>query len=276
MAREGLTAGGKAFAVLSTFGRDHAHQTLSQIARRTGLPLSTAHRIVTELANWGALERDDEGRWHIGLRLWEVGSLCPRGQILREVALPYLQDLYEATHENIQLAVREGTELTFVERIAGHRSVELKTMVGTRFPLSSTGVGMVLLAFAPTDIRDVVLSQPLPRHTQFTVADPRRLRAMLASIRRHGYAVNDRQLSEHTVALAAPVRIGAGGPVHAALGIVVLGKTAAAARHLRQPVVTAADAISVVLGRRAGSSPATTDSSPSASGIALPSGGSRL
>ena len=143
MAREGLTAGGKALAVLSTFGRDHAQLTLSQIARRTGLPLSTAHRIVAELADWGALERDDEGRWHIGLRLWEVGSLCPRGQILREVALPYLQDLYEATHENIQLAVREGTELTFVERIAGHRSVELKTMVGTRFPLPATGVGMV-------------------------------------------------------------------------------------------------------------------------------------
>ena len=252
MAREGLTAGGKALAVLSTFGREHAQLTLSQIARRTGLPLSTAHRIVAELAAWGALERDDEGRWHIGLRLWEVGSLCPRGQILREVALPYLQDLYEATHENIQLAVREGTELTFVERIAGHRSVELKTMVGTRFPLPSTGVGMVLLAFAPTDIRDAVLSQPLPRHTEFTVTDQRRLRAMLASVRRHGYAVNDRQLSDHTVGLAAPVRIGAGGPVHAAIGIVVLGKTASAVRHLRQPVVAAAAAISVELGRRAG------------------------
>lgn len=180
MGREGLTAGGKVLAVLSTFAREHAHLTLSQTARRTGLPLGTAHRIVAELAHWGALERDDVRRWHIGLRLWKGGSHCPRGQILQEVALPYLQDLYEATHENIQLAVREGTELTAVERIAGHRSVELKTMVGTRFPLASSGVGMAGLAFAPTDIRDAALSQPLARQTQFTVSDPRRLRAALA------------------------------------------------------------------------------------------------
>jgi DNA-binding IclR family transcriptional regulator len=88
---------------------------------------------------------------------------------------------------------------------------------------------------------------------------------MLASVRRHGYAVNDRQLSEHTVGLAAPVRIGAGGPVHAAIGIVVLGRTAAAVRHLRQPVVAAAAAISVELGRRAGS-PETDTSAVGASG----------
>ena len=132
------SAAGKALAVLASFGRDRQSQTLSQIAHHTGLPVSTTHRVIGELATWGALERGEDGSWHIGLRLWEVASVCPRGQILRDVALPFMQDLYEATHENIQLAVREGTELVFVERIAGHRSVELLTMVGARFPLAST------------------------------------------------------------------------------------------------------------------------------------------
>ena len=135
------TAAGKAMAVLASFGRDRPSQNLSQIAHHTGLPLSTAHRVVGELAEWGALERGDDGTWYVGLRLWEVASVCPRGQILRDVALPYMQDLYEGTHENIQLAVREGTELVFVERIAGHRSVDLLTNVGARFPLAATGMG---------------------------------------------------------------------------------------------------------------------------------------
>ncbi len=91
---EQLTAAGKVLAVLGTFGRERPGQSLTQISRRTGLPLSTTHRIVSELAAWGALERTSDGNWHIGLRLWELGTSSPRGQLLREVALPYMQDLY--------------------------------------------------------------------------------------------------------------------------------------------------------------------------------------
>ncbi|CCH74023.1 putative IclR family transcriptional regulator [Nostocoides australiense Ben110] len=247
-----LTAAGKALAVLGTFTRDRPSQSLSQIANRTGLALSTTHRVVTELAQWGALERTDEGDWHIGLRLWEVGSVCPRGQILRDVALPYMQDLYEVTHENIQLAVREGTEMVFVERIAGHRSVELRTMVGARHPLLGTAMGMVLLAYAPNEIREAVLAGPMDRHTPHTVTDPKTLRAMLAQTRRATCAVNDRQFQDHTVGVAAPVRLGEHGDVEAALGIVVAGQTGAAVRQLRHPVLAAARAISNVLGQRAG------------------------
>ncbi len=96
-----VTAAGKVMAVLATFSRERPSQTLTQIARSSGLALSTVHRVVREMEEWGALERGDDASWHVGLRLWEVASGCPRGQILREIALPFLQDLYEATHENI-------------------------------------------------------------------------------------------------------------------------------------------------------------------------------
>ena len=247
------SAAGKALAVLATFGRDRQSQTLTQIAHQTGLALSTTHRLVSELAEWGALERGDGGSWHIGLRLWEVASVCPRGQILRDVALPFMQDLYEATHENIQLAVREGTELVFVERIAGHRSVELRTMVGARFPLAATGMGRVLLAHAPTDIQEAVLEHPLQAWTRYTITDPDVLRAQLKGIRREQVVVSDRQFSESTLAVAAPVRIGPSGPVHAALGVVVAAdRTTERVRALRRPVLHAAQAISAELGRRVG------------------------
>jgi DNA-binding IclR family transcriptional regulator len=253
MAQARTTAAGKVLAVLATFDRDRQSQTLSQIAGRTGLALSTTHRVVAELAEWGALERGPDGAWHVGLRLWEVASVCPRGQILRDVALPFMQDLYEATHENIQLAVREGTELVFVERIAGHRSVELLTMVGARFPLTATGMGRVLLAHAPPEIQDAVLEHPPQAWTPYTITDPEVLRAQLAGIRREQVFVSDRQLSESTLAVAAPVRIGPTGPVHAALGVVVAAdRTAEKVRGLRRPLLLAAQGVSAELGRRVG------------------------
>ncbi|KDN87809.1 IclR family transcriptional regulator [Kitasatospora cheerisanensis] len=245
------TAAGKVLEVLAAFDREHPSQTLSEIAQRTGMALSTTHRVIAELAGWGALERAENGSWHIGLRLWETASGCPRTQILRDAALPFMQDLYEATHENIQLAVREGTELVFVERIAGHRSVEVVTMVGARFPIGSTGMGRVLLAHAPREIQEEVLGSPLKAWTPHTVTDPKALRSQLDRIRREQVFVSDRQLSERSVAVAAPVRIGRGGPVSAALGIVVAARGASRARGLREPLLRAVRGISEELGRRA-------------------------
>lgn len=249
---EQRTAAGKVLAVLGTFGRERPGQSLTQIARRAGLALSTTHRIVTELAAWGALERTADGNWHIGLRLWELGTSSPRGQLLREVALPFMQDLYERTHENVQLAVREGTEMVFVERIAGHHSVDLVTRVAARFPLAATGMGRVLLAFSPSEIQEAVLAEPLHPSTKYTVTDPEDMRRELATIRREHYAVSDRQLNEETVAIAAPVRIGATGPVHAVLGIVLAASRRGVVHRLRDPLLHAARGISIELGRRAG------------------------
>ena len=114
---------GRALRVLGAFSPAHPALPLSDLARRAGMPVSTVHRMVGELVAWGALERDDDGCYRIGLRLWEIASLAPRGMALRERALPFLEDLSQVTRENVQLAVREGTEVVFVERIAGSGAV---------------------------------------------------------------------------------------------------------------------------------------------------------
>jgi DNA-binding IclR family transcriptional regulator len=206
-------------ALLDAFTPAGPALTLSELARRTGLPLSTVHRRAAELLAWGALERGDDGRYRIGLRLWEVGSLAPRGLGLREVALPVLEDLYEVTHENVQLAVRQDLELVFIERIAGRHAVPVLTRVGGRFALHATGVGLVLLAHAPAGVQEQVLAAPLERYTALTLTDPARLRRCLAEVRRVGYAVSDRQVTMDALSVAAPIR----GPegVVAAVSLVV-------------------------------------------------------
>ncbi|MEU7781152.1 IclR family transcriptional regulator [Micromonospora parva] len=218
-AEPGRSVTSKVLALLDAFSPATPALTLSELARRTGMPLPTVYRRAAELVAWGALERGDDGRYRIGLRLWEVGSLAPRGLGLRELALPVMEDLYEVTHENVQLAVRQGLELVFIERIAGRHAVPVLTRVGGRFALHATGVGLVLLAHAPAEVQEQVLAAPLERYTELTITDPRRLRRCLAEVRRAGYAVSDRQVTMDALSVAAPIRVPEG--VVAAISLVV-------------------------------------------------------
>ena len=195
----------KLLALLDAYSYEHAAYSLSELARHTGLPLATAHRLIGELARWGALERGEDGRYRIGLRLVELAALCPRGYGLRDVALPFMEDLYEATHQNVQLAVRDGLDGVYIERIAGRHAVPVLTRVGAHWPLHATGVGLVLLAHAPADIQEAVLAAPLVTFTRFTISDPAELRRALAEVRRTGFALSDRQITDDAFSVAAPV-----------------------------------------------------------------------
>ncbi len=239
------TAGSKLLDVLDAFGRDRRTLTLSEIARAIDVPLSTAHRLIAELCTWGGLERDSDGRYRIGLRLWELGALAPRALGLREAALPFMEDLYEVTHENVQLAVRDETEVVFVERFAGRNAVMVYTEVGGRFALAPTGVGLVLLAAAPAEVQEQVLTRPLKRYTPWTITDPAQLRRVLADVRRSGVAVSDRQVTADAVSVAAPIT--ERDTVVAALSIVVRGDGPAAVRAMAPSVRAAARAISRTL-----------------------------
>jgi DNA-binding IclR family transcriptional regulator len=226
----------RALAVLEAFTPERPALTLSEISARAALPLATTHRLISELSAWGALERDGGSGFRIGLRLWEVASLAHRGLRLREAALPFLQDLYEVTHENVQLAVREGHEVVWIERLAGRGAVGVLTRVGGRFPLHASGAGLVLLAHAPEAVQQEVLAGPLQRFTDHTITDSAHLRRVLAEVRRQGYAVSERQVTLDAVSVAAPVSE-AGGGVIAALSVVA---TAAGDPARLVPVVRAA------------------------------------
>lgn len=207
-------------AILGAFDVDHRELTLTELAHRADLTLSTAQRRAAEMTGWGALERTDTGRYRVGLRLWEVGSLAPRGIGLREAALPFMEDLYVVSRQNVQLAVREGTEVVFVERIAGRSAVPVLTRVGGRFALHATGVGLVLLAFAPNEVFDEVVGNGLMAYTPATITDPNVLRRVLADVRRDGYVVSAGAVTPDALSVAAPITE-PDGRVIAALSLVV-------------------------------------------------------
>lgn len=221
----GPTVSSRLLALLDVFTEERPQLTLSEISRQAAMPLSTAHRLVGELSAWGALERGADGRYRIGLKLWELGSLAPQGLPLREVALPLMEDLYEATHENVQLMVLEGKGAVFVERLAGRTAVPTLVRVGGRFAIHATGGGLVLLAHAPASLQEEVLSGPLEQFTPMTIADPGVLRRTFADIRLRGFALSDRQVTMDALSVAAPI-FGANDDVVAALSLVVWQKHA--------------------------------------------------
>ncbi|CAL9628781.1 IclR family transcriptional regulator [Streptomyces sp. NPDC057794] len=214
------TASGRLLSVLAAFDHEHPALSLTDISRRAGLSLTTTHRLVGALTEWGALERDDSGAYHVGLRLWELAALAPRGLALRQIALPYLEDLYEATHENVQLAVRDGRDVVYTEWLSGRSAVGVHIRVGARWPLHATGVGLVLLAHGGPELQDEYCAGELVSFTPYTITAPARLRRVLAEVRRSGVAVSDRQVTEDALSVAAPVR-GPDGAVTAAVSVVV-------------------------------------------------------
>ncbi|MGD6741825.1 IclR family transcriptional regulator [Streptomyces sp. BH106] len=240
------TVTGRALRVLEAFSSDRPVLRLTDVARRSGLPLTTAYRLVKELTCWGALEREDGGGYRIGLRLWEIAALAPRGLGLRELALPYLADLCQFTRENVQLAVREDLSVVYVERLAGRGAVPVLTRVGGRFALAPTGVGLVLLAHAPEGVQQRVLARPLTRYTEKTLCQAEQLRRALAEVRHTGVAVSDRQITMDSMSVAAPV-YGPGRTVVAAVSVVAHAETVHP--HALIPLVqVAARGISRALG----------------------------
>jgi DNA-binding IclR family transcriptional regulator len=218
----GRSVTSRALAVLDAFDTTAPRLSLSEIADRSGTPLTTTHRLLGELADWGALVRRQDGRYEIGRKLWDLGLLAPVQLELRQVAAPFLQDVHTAIRDTVHLAVRDGLSALYVERISGRESVPVVSRVGSRLPLHATGVGKVLLASAPQDVVDQALGS-LTRLTRNTVMDPHRLRRELAEVRRRRYARTSEEMSPGAASLAVPVQVErrTGPVVVAALGIVV-------------------------------------------------------
>ncbi len=208
----------RALLVLGAFDSAAPALTLSQLAGRAGLPLTTTHRLVADLVEGGALERQPDGAYVVGRRLWALGLLAPVSRGLRDVSLPFLQDLSATTGENAHIAVRDGLWALYVERISGRRAVPIVSRSGTRLPLHATAVGKVLLAHAPDAVVEQVLRSPR-RMTDRTVVDPAQLLRQLGAVRRRGYALTAEEMSVGTTSVAVPV-VDQDGQLLGALGVV--------------------------------------------------------
>ncbi|MET3566953.1 DNA-binding IclR family transcriptional regulator [Leifsonia sp. 563] len=208
----------RVFAVADAFERGD-ELTLSEVARRARLPLSTTHRLLSEWVEWGGLVRGDDGRYRVGIRMWRLGARQPTARRLRDVARPYLDDLLESTGEHVHLAIRDGLGAVYLERLSGKGAVPVISDVGSELPLHATGVGLVLLAHSGPEVFDAVLAAHPRKFLPNTLTEERELRARLATIRATGISVTVEELTRGAFSVAAPIRE-PGGEVIAAVSII--------------------------------------------------------
>lgn len=235
--------------MLSAFEGSVGPLTVARISHRCGLPLSTTYRLIRELENWGGVERTSDGRYQIGMRIWELGQLA--GRQLRDRAKPFLQDLFDLTHENIHIAVREGAQTLYIDKIYGSKKMPRISRVGGRLPMHATAVGRVLLAAQPDWFIDAYLERELEAPTKMTITDPTILRAELLKVRRENFALTIEQMRVGQLSLAMPVALE--GSAIAAVGMVLDKERISDAERLRPLLKGTVDRIQESLSGRIGS-----------------------
>jgi DNA-binding IclR family transcriptional regulator len=222
--------------VLGAFDQGHERLTLAELSSRAGLAPPTCLRIARQLVATGALTRAGDGRYAVGGRMWDIGLLAPVRSDLREVAAPFLQDLHAATRATVHLAIRDGDEVLYLDRLSGSASVPVVSRVGSRLPMHATGVGKVLLAHAPPDVVERVLSDLRPV-TAYTITAPGILARQLADVREHGFATTREEMSLGACSIAVPIR--QAGDVVASVAVVVADFRRERARLVTALTVTA-------------------------------------
>lgn len=212
----------KALGMLDAFSPQSPELSIRELARRSGVARSTAHRLVGDLLDWGALERTTGGV-RLGMKLFELGSLAPTPVTLRDAALPFAHHLHEVTQLTVNVAIRDGGDIVYLEKITSRALRVPHSRQGGRQALHATGLGKAILAFDDDAVVDDLLAGPLASLTPKTIVDPAALRRELAQVRerRVAYDVEESRLGLFCV--AAPILDGRGRALGA---ISVTGATA--------------------------------------------------
>jgi DNA-binding IclR family transcriptional regulator len=205
---------GRTMTLLKAFRPSDTVVSLAELNRRTGIPKSTAHRLLAELAEWQIVERSGSG-FRLGMRLFELGQLAPVQRGIREAAAPFLADLFEATHQTVHLAVLDGTDVVYLHKLEAKNCPPVGSRLGGRMPVYCTGVGKAMLAFAPTQLLDEVIAKGMRRRAPRTLVAPGVLGRELATVRASGFAQEREESAVGVACVAAPVLSADGSPLAA-------------------------------------------------------------
>lgn len=203
--------------VIEAFPEGVTELQLSELAGRAALPLATAHRLVRQLAGHGLLELGSGGSVRLGLRLWELVNRNSPTLALRQAAMPFMEDIQQVLNQNVNLAVLDGWEALFVERLSRRGSVANRAQIAGRMPVHVSSAGLALMANQPPPVQSEYLGQFKDPAGKLCAED---VRALLHEAAAHGYAQLAGVVDPDTWGIAVPVRNARNRTV-AALGVVV-------------------------------------------------------
>ncbi len=199
----------RALNIMEAMAREGAPVTVTELAEKVGLKISTVHRLLSTLAHRGYVEQDPEdNKYRLGLKLLEVGNAALYFSDIRTVARPYLEELVDKCNETANLAILDKTDVVYIDQVESKNLIIVKmfAQVGNRGPVHCTASGKALLAFLPEEKLEEILSQmELTRFTNETITDVKHLKKELERIRNEGYALDWGEREEHVRCIAAPI-----------------------------------------------------------------------
>ena len=195
------------FSLLDVLAAAQDPVSLKSISERTGLHPSTAHRILNDLAIGGFVDRPQVGSYRLGMRLLELGNLVKVRLDVRDASMAPMRELHKLTHQPVNLSVRQGDEIVYIERSYSERSgMQVVRTVGGRAPLHLTSVGKLFLAQDdPLRVRAYATRTGLAGHTRNSITDLATLERELAKVRRSGIARDDEELELGVRCMAAGI-----------------------------------------------------------------------
>jgi IclR family acetate operon transcriptional repressor len=241
----------RAVSILNAFTPDEPEMGVSDLAQRLSLHKSTVHRFVVNLEAAGLLERNrTTSRYRLGLRIFELGSQVLAQMNLWEEAPPFLEGLVRDTGETGHLAIFDGGEAIYIEKVEARRALRIPSAIGRGYPAHATSLGKALLAHqSPHVIEAVIAERGLARCASRTICEREQLLDELERVRQVGYAIDDEEYEEGLRCIGAPI-VGHTGTVVAAIGIggPVTRVTPDRVRELGQVVMEAAAGLSHRMG----------------------------
>lgn len=209
---------GKAMELLELLLRARRPMSLQELCARSGYPKSTAHALLTTLREYQTVDQDPDGRYRLGIRLYECGCAVSAMWDVRRVAHPFLEQLAQALGTGTYLAARSGDHVISIDACAASSGsgLQVSAETGTPLPLHATAQGKLLLAEASEqELRRYCRLVGLQPYTRHSISSPEALSAALAEIRQQGYALEDGEYKVGLRAAAAPVRDADGVTVYA-------------------------------------------------------------
>ena len=197
----------RSFAVLEVLAAQPEPMSLKEIGERTGLHPSTAHRILNDLTIGRFVDRPAAGSYRLGMRLLELGNLVKARLNVREAAVGPMRELHKVTHQPVNLSMRQGDEIIYIERTYSERSgMQVVRAIGGHAPLHLTSVGKLFLAHEDAvRLRTYATRTGLTGHTRNSITDLSRLERELATVRATGVARDDEELELGVRCMAAGV-----------------------------------------------------------------------
>lgn len=200
------TSVSKALQLLDSFRSSHGTLGVSAIARRAGVPKSTAFRLLSNLEAGGYVERDGKD-YQLTLKIYELGKHVKNGKTreLRELANPFLTELHMRTGWVSHLAILDGIDVVYLDKVSGIRAIRTPTRVGGRMPATCTGLGKALLAGSDNEtVHRAVISGLKPR-TRYSITSPKRLINELRRVNQEGIALDCEEAALGLTCVAAAV-----------------------------------------------------------------------